>query len=103
MLFVWGADYLSNENVKYGAHLSHEIFEEYGFQEGDLIVDIDGKKIEEFGDASKKIIIDGGRKVTVLRNGNNTTIDLPESIVQDMLRLKVKGVFSEWRTPNIIA
>ena len=29
MLFVWGADYLSNDNVKYGAHLSHEIFEEY--------------------------------------------------------------------------
>ncbi|MDG2343709.1 MAG: RIP metalloprotease RseP [Flavobacteriales bacterium] len=103
MLFVWGSDYLPNQNVKYGAHLSHEIFEEYGFQEGDLITSIDGERIEEFGDASKKIIIDGGRKVILLRNGNTTTIDLPETIVQDMLRLKVKGVFSEWRTPNIIA
>ncbi len=103
MLFVWGADYLSNDNVKYGAHLSHEIFEDYGFQEGDLITFVDGEKIEEFGDASKKIIIDGGRDVTLVRNGNNTTIHLPETIVEDMLRLKVKGVFSQWRTPNIIA
>ena len=103
MLFVWGADYLPNQNVKYGAHLSHEIFEEYGFQEGDLITSIDGQKIEEFGDASKKIIIDGGREITLLRNGQNERIILPESIVEDMLRLKVKGVFSEWRTPNIIA
>jgi regulator of sigma E protease len=102
MLFVWGADYLSNDNVKYGAHLSHEVFEDYGFKEGDLITSIDGQKIEEFGDASKKIIIDGGREITLLRNGENERIILPESIVEDMLRLKVKGVFSEWRTPNII-
>ena len=48
ILFVWGKDYVPNNAVKYGAHLSHEKFENYGFQDGDLIVEVGGKEIKEF-------------------------------------------------------
>ena len=102
MLFVWGADYLPNENVKYGAHLSHEVFKGYGFKEGDLITAVDGKEVIEFGEASKQILIDGAKEVTVLRDGRKQFIAIPDKIVEDILRLNVKGIFSEWRTPNIV-
>ena len=42
ILFVWGKDYVPNEAVKYGAHLSNQKFSDYGFQDGDLIVEVGG-------------------------------------------------------------
>ena len=63
ILFVWGKDYVPNEAIKYGAHLSNTKFADYGFQDGDLIVEVGGSPINEFGDAISKILIDGEREL----------------------------------------
>jgi len=102
ILFVWGSDYLPNDSVQYGAHLSHESFKSFGFEEGDLIVQVNGNQVEEFGDAEKKIIIDGDREITIKRNNELKTIVLNDSIVEQLLKLKVRGIFSEPRFPNVI-
>ena len=63
MLFVWGDGYISNDKIPHGAHLSSPVFESYGFQEGDLIVEVGGEKVIEFGTAEKRILIDGERNI----------------------------------------
>ena len=102
ILFVWGKDYVPNNAVKYGAHLSNEKFENYGFQDGDLIVEVGGQEIKEFGDASNKILIDGERELKINRNGQIIPVVLNDSIVTDLLRLKAPGIFSYIRFPNVI-
>ena len=58
---MFGKDYVPNEAIKYGAHLSNTKFEDYGFQDGDLIVEVGGSPINEFGDATIKYL-DGERE-----------------------------------------
>ena len=102
ILFVWGKDYVPNEAIKYGAHLSNTKFEDYGFQDGDLIVEVGGSPINEFGDATSKILIDGERELKIRRENQIIPVTLNDSIVTDLLRLKVRGIFSDIRFPNVI-
>ena len=102
ILFVWGSDYLPNNNIKYGAQLSHPIFEEYGFKNGDLITSVDGKNVVEFGDAEKMILIEGKRNIEIKRNGNILPMVISDSIISQILKLKVSGIFSYPRFPNVI-
>jgi regulator of sigma E protease len=102
ILFVWGTDYLPNNSIKYGAQLSDPSFEEYGFKNGDLITSVDGEKIIEFGDAEKMILIEGKRNIEINRNGKIIPITISDSIISDLLRLKVSGIFSYPRFPNVV-
>ena len=102
MLFVWGDAYISNEKIPYGAHLNSPIFESYGFQDGDLIVEAGGKKIIAFGDAEKRILIDGERNIKVKRKEEIISITLTEKIVDELLKNKGGGIFDEPRFYNII-
>ena len=102
ILFVWGNDYLPNDSIKYGAQLSNPIFENYGFKNGDLITSVDGEKIVEFGDVGKQILIEGKRNLEINRNGKLIPITISDSIVSQILKLKVSGIFSHPRYPNVI-
>ena len=102
ILFVWGNDYLPNDSIKYGAQLSNPIFEEYGFKNGDLITSVDGEKIVKFGDAGKEILIEGKRNLEINRNGQLIPVTISDSIVSQILKLKVSGIFSHPRYPNVI-
>jgi regulator of sigma E protease len=102
ILFVWGSGYISNDKIEYGAHLSDPIYESFGFQEGDLIVQVGEDKIVEFGEAEKRILIDGERELKVKRDNEIVTINLSDDIIEELLKNKGKGIFSELRTYNTI-
>jgi Trypsin-like serine proteases, typically periplasmic, contain C-terminal PDZ domain len=102
MLFVWGEAYISNEKLKYGAHLSNPIYESYGFKEGDLIIEVGAEKIIEFGTAEKRILIDGERNIKVKRGDKIVPIVLSENIVEELLKNKGQGIFSNYRYYNIV-
>jgi regulator of sigma E protease len=102
MLFVWGDGYVSNEKIPYGAHLSNPIFESYGFQEGDLIIEAGDEKIIEFGSAEKRILIDGKRNIKIKRNKEIISLTLPENIIDELLKNKGLGILSELRIYNTI-
>lgn len=102
ILFVWGSGYISNDKIEYGAHLSNPIYESFGFQEGDLIIQVGDDKIVEFGEAEKRILIDGERELKVKRDNQIVTINLSDDIIEELLKNKGKGIFSEIRTYNTI-
>ena len=102
MLFVWGDGYISNDKIPYGAHLSSPIFESYGFQEGDLIVEVGGEKIIEFRSAEKRILIDGERNIKIKRNEQIISLTLSENIVDELLKNKGAGILSDIRFYNTI-
>ena len=102
ILFVWGDGYISNDKIPYGAHLSSPVFESYGFQEGDLIVEVGGEKIIEFGTAEKRILIDGERNIKIKRNEEIISLTLSENIVSELLKNKGAGILSDIRFYNTI-
>ena len=102
ILNIWGDAYVSNDKITNGAHLSNPSYEKYGFKEGDLIVEVGNEKVVEFGSADKRILIDGERNLKIKRGDDLISLTLSEDIVEDLLKNKGQGIFSGYRTYNII-
>lgn len=93
VLYAWGETYLPTGNVKYGIEVS-EVGKEIGFQNGDKIISVDGKHVENFMKIVPSIVLDGARSVQVNRSGQ--IIDIEISDADLALLLKSKEVMT-WR------
>ncbi|GAB1415997.1 RIP metalloprotease RseP [Paludibacter sp.] len=102
ILFTWGQEYLPFDNAKYGFQFS-SIMVENGFQQGDKIISIDGEHVEQRADFVEKVLIDGKRNITVLRNDSvEMTLRLPESFSQQVLAAEELNLISP-RYPFVVA
>lgn len=81
MLFVWGTNYITKDDVKYGYGVTKTL-ENYGFQQGDKIISINGKPIEDLAiDINKFLMFRDVENVKVEHvNGNIEDLKLPEDI-----------------------
>lgn len=80
LLFVWGEERLPVENLTHG-YVVNEAMQEYGFENGDKILSIDGEKVEDATEVNQAIAIHGAEKVKVERaDGSVETINLPDDI-----------------------
>ena len=84
VLFTWGQDYLPLKNAKYGLQFSSVMLDN-GFKNGDNIVEIDGKPVEQRGDVIEKLLIDGKQNVTVSRDNQLIDFKLPTDFAQKVL------------------
>ncbi len=81
ILWVWGREYLPNENAIYGVHVSKSL-EAQGMRDGDRIVSVNGKAPSSVGEAQGAIMLDGARDLVVDRGGEEVRITLPEGFSQ---------------------
>ena len=102
LLFVWGDAYISNDKIQNGVHLSSPVYEKYGFKEGDLIVEVGSTKIVEFRSAEKLILIDGERNIKIKRENKIIPLTLSDDIINELLKNKGQGIFSNYRSYNVI-
>ena len=65
--------------------------EEIGFQNGDKILSVDGKHIENFNKIIPTIVLDGAETVQVERNGQSVDVEISDADLA--LLLKSKDVF----------
>jgi len=100
VLFTWGQDYFPLKNAKYGLQFSH-VMQDNGFKNGDQIVKIDGKPIEQHSDIIEKILFDGKRDITVIRDGKPVEFTLPVDIDQKVLAAHEPDLISV-RIPFVI-
>ena len=98
VLFAWGDTYLPLKNVKAGMDYS-ETFHEVGFRDGDILLAADGAELERFDENSFRQVLNA-KTVTVLRDGVETVIPMPEDMAQRVLRDK-QG-FADYRFPMVI-
>jgi len=90
ILFVWGSGYVSAENMPKGFAVA-DSFKEYGFEDGDRVLAVDGKALKNTLDINKYLMLRDVRTVTVLhQNGEEETIDIPEDIGSKMFK---EGVY----------
>jgi regulator of sigma E protease len=85
MLFVWGTNYITKEDIKYGYGISKTL-ETYGFQQGDKIISVNGEPFEELTiDINKYIMFRDVENIKVEHpDGTVADIQLPEDIGQKL-------------------
>jgi regulator of sigma E protease len=99
VLLHWGDTYLPLRNVTYGMDFS-ATFKNIGFVDGDILLKADTTRLERLNEDSFLKVIDA-KTVTVLRDGAEVVIDIPDDMMQRVLR-DGEG-FANYRMPMIIS
>jgi regulator of sigma E protease len=90
VLYAWGEEYLPTANVKYGIVVD-ETGEKLGFMNGDKILSVDYKPVENFAKVVPTIVLDKAASVQVERKGEKISIPIADESFA--LLLKSKGIF----------
>lgn len=98
VLFCQGDTYLPLKNVKAGMDYS-ETFHNIGFHDGDILLMADNAVLERFDENCLRQVMNA-RTVTVLRDGIETVIPIPEDIARRVMHDR-KG-FADYRFPMVI-
>lgn len=83
-LYVWGEEYLPLKNASYGIYCD-SLALETGLKHGDKIVKIGDKVPERFGDILVDLLVEEAKTITVDRNGNTITIEVPSDLSQKVI------------------
>ncbi len=100
LMGVWGEEYLPTENAKYGISCEPSA-KAIGLRNGDKILMVNGKKVENFNKISAEILLSSPALLDIDRNGDKIQITVPDSFVRDILDQRVKGFISP-RAPFFI-
>ncbi len=84
MSWAWGDAYVSNKDMKWG-YTFNELAQEIGFRDGDRILAIDGREVDDISKIYADIVIEQVQTVTVERDGERIDITIPSSYTSQML------------------
>lgn len=91
ILGIWGEKRLPVKNLKHGVEVNI-ISEKAGLKNGDEIVSIDGRPVDDFYSITKDIILDEGKTVQVKRNGQVIDLPLPKGTIRSLIKSKAQFV-----------
>ena len=98
--FKWGDEYLPVKNLTYGLH-ADSLAIKLGVQDGDNIVGINGKPLDNFGTIPAQIMLMDAKNIQVMRNGQSLNIPIPDGFINLLSKNKLNG-FAEVRFPVIV-
>jgi regulator of sigma E protease len=96
ILLTWGEEYLPLQNAKYGMQFT-EVAVKNGFRNGDIILAVNNKPVDETSDAVKRILTDGSQPITVLRDGQKQTFVIPADFTRQIIASNAK----QFMTPRV--
>lgn len=93
VMFMWGEQIISSDQAKDGYEVE-EFFQEYGFQNGDKIITINGEEPESVARIGMDIALHEARFFEVVHpDGTNETIELPEEVDMEMFQAGAMSAF----------
>ena len=98
VLFTWNDNYLPLENVTQGMEFS-SVAKKAGFQDGDILLMADNKKLDRFGVRTLLDVADE-ETVTVRRGGEIVKLDMEEGLMKGLLTDQ-EG-FANIRIPTVV-
>lgn len=98
ILFTWGEEYLPTKNVTNGIAVDSVAYQA-GFRNGDKILTVDNKEVEDFFKIVPTIVLDEAKTVQVLRDSAVVDVKLPENLVHTLIR---KKDFFTVRVPYVV-
>lgn len=101
MAYSYGEQFIANESVKDGVYVAYpEIGDQLGIQTGDKIIAVDGEPIERFSQIFMEIV--NGNEITIDRDGQLITQDIPVDFISTLLEDQEKARFLSFRQPFVI-
>ena len=98
ILFTWGDSYIALKDMTYGMKFNEQA-KEIGFRDGDILLSADGEELTRFnGDMIRSIV--EAREVTVLRDGEEKQILMPELSLLDVAQQS--PMFVSVFQPNVV-
>jgi len=99
MAWHWGKEVVEPKNLPWGFTYS-TVAHNVGFEEGDLILAIDGSEVNNFRTLASDLLL--ANNVTVLRNNEQITFDLPDTLGTHFLKYKDFSTFVSPRCPAVV-
>lgn len=90
ILFVWGKEYLRNEDAVYGIQVN-ELSERMGFCNGDRILAFDDEPVEDFFKLQADLLRSQASTATVLRGGDTLVLPIDLELLPEMMN--TPGIF----------
>lgn len=100
MTFFYGEQYIANSEVKDGIWITNPVVEKAGLKTGDILVSIDGEKVDRFYESNEKLFL--SKEIVVLRNGHEEKVHFPVNFIDQLMQGK-RASLVELRIPFIIA
>ena len=100
MLSAWGEKYLPTSEAKYGIAVD-SVGYQMGLRNGDHIVTIDHKKVEDFDDVPRTIVLEEAKSIQVLRNGTPMDIEVSKGSISKLMHSN-PTTFMMVRVPFVI-
>jgi regulator of sigma E protease len=88
ILYTWGETRLPTQNVKYGIWVTDSLMKNIGLQNGDKIKAVNGEPVNYFNEVPAKILL--GNQITVEREGQEKTINIPVNMIEQLVEKKGK-------------
>lgn len=87
ILWHWGEEYLPAKNATYGVYVD-SLGKSIGLRDGDKIVAVNGKEIENFSRLSTDIILNEAKTIQIVRAGQNMDIPVPDGTISALIKRK---------------
>ncbi len=101
ILFYYGRDFVTPETMPEGFAV-HELLKNYGFEDGDQILKVNGEHFENVIDINKYLFLRDVQTVEVLRqNGNTEVLTVPEDIGAVMFEQGIMTPFTPIALPEL--
>jgi regulator of sigma E protease len=101
ILFFYGRDVVTQEDMPEGFAVA-EAFNEYGFQDGDVILKVNGEDFPYMSDLNKYLFLRDVQNLEVRhQDGSVETLSLPEDIGTEMFQKDILKPFEYMRTTAI--
>lgn len=104
ILMVWGEKKVPASSLKYGLAFNDPIFKELGFKNGDKILAVDNKPVEDFTEAIRKLIV-VDQHVSIERDGEKMQLNMPTDLIGTLVekRKQSEGPLISPRIPVLVA
>ncbi|HVB02674.1 MAG TPA: RIP metalloprotease RseP [Chitinophagaceae bacterium] len=100
MLWKWGESYLPAKNLTYGI-VTDSLARTIGLKDGDKIVTLDGKPVDNFSAVPADIILKQIKMIGITRNGRAMQLTIPNGFIGALIKQN-KADFLEPRFPVFV-
>lgn len=90
MLWHWGEEYIPANKMTYGIS-TDSLSQSIGLKSGDKILAADGEYEDKFDKIRKNVLLDKTKSLTVERNGEKITINIPDDFSSNLIHFKDVG------------
>ncbi len=87
VLYKWGEEYLPVKNVTHGVFVD-SLGMKVGLQDGDKIIGVNGKEIDNFEKIPGEIILGEGKSLQIERNNQKMELAIPEGTIRSLIKKK---------------